>query len=272
MNTKLLEKKFKAMGARLRVREPRRRFNIGSDTYRIDISRDKEGEFFILMTGRPEAVNLDVIDVRPNLRHLLMMDRDSGAKLLCGHDERHWFVAGVPEQGVRGVQDAMNALRPKEVVRVARGLKKKHRNKRRNEAFVRQGEWFFVPTPKLDVDERIILKNEPLIRAGRRGGTPHMCQFLYRRGGRSVYLKRNNLGSVMKPLSHEEYTKMMKDPDVDQREKMGWSQQKVEMSVYVKGKITHPDHATVVLDIWHRVFMNTEGEAAFAGEKILFVD
>ena len=31
--------------------------------------------------------------------------------------------------------------------------------------------------------------------------------------------------------------------------------------VYVRGKVRHADHKTIVLHGWHRVLMNTEGEA-----------
>lgn len=76
-----------------------------------------------------------------------------------GHDERHWFVAAVPEseRGVSGVAQAMVALQPMSV-REAVALKKpKHPLDRKNTAYMRQGEWFFVPTPGLDVDPATVL-------------------------------------------------------------------------------------------------------------------
>ena len=33
-------------------------------------------------------------------------------KFLCGHDERHWFVAAVPGRSVATVRSAMEALKP----------------------------------------------------------------------------------------------------------------------------------------------------------------
>src|SRR3712207_8814464 len=53
--------------------------------------------------------------------------------------------------------------------------------RRRNEAFVRQGEWFFIPAPGMGVDENLILRNEPISRGA--GSKPHMCQYVYRSGG-----------------------------------------------------------------------------------------
>jgi len=91
--------------------------------------------------------------VRPNQRHLLLMAQDRTTKvkdkLLCGHDERHWFIATIPDgQSVASVQDAMNALRPEQAIHSLKmqGVKTKHRNRRRNRGYIRQGEWFFIPT------------------------------------------------------------------------------------------------------------------------------
>lgn len=40
---------------------------------------------------------------------------------------------------------------------------------------------------------------------------------------------------------------------------------------YVRGRVWHMDHKTVVLDGWHRVVMNTEREASFA-PRVAFLD
>jgi hypothetical protein len=42
-------------------------------------------------------------------------------------------------------------------------------------------------------------------------------------------------------------------------------------AVYVRGRISHPDHKAVVLDDWHRVLMNTEHEAP-ASRNVVFLD
>jgi hypothetical protein len=44
-----------------------------------------------------------------------------------------------------------------------------------------------------------------------------------------------------------------------------------EPTVYVRGKVWHPDHRTIVLDDWHRVMMNTEREAPGV-RHIVFLD
>jgi hypothetical protein len=40
--------------------------------------------------------------------------------------------------------------------------------------------------------------------------------------------------------------------------KLNWLEMRRNAALYVKGRITHPDHATVVLSDWHRVMINTE--------------
>jgi hypothetical protein len=41
--------------------------------------------------------------------------------------------------------------------------------------------------------------------------------------------------------------------------------------VYAMGAIRHPDHATIHLDGWHRVLMNTEQQAR-AMQNVVFID
>ncbi len=174
-------------------------------------------------------------------------------KFLCGHDERHWFVCAVPGASVSNVKAAKEALQPQEVrTSDQRRVKRiKNRLKRRNEAFVRQGEWFFIPAPNMTVNEKLIRKNEPLSRGG--GSKPHMCQYMYRDGGVVVYVCR-------------------KPPDWSHCEKStggycwrtatqvtwNWTTSVRDANVYVRGRVSHVDHKTVVLNDWHRVLMNTE--------------
>lgn len=100
------------------------------------------------------------------------------SRFLCGHDECQWFVAAVPGSA-SSVREAKEALKP-EVVRESQArhkVKTKRRNKRKNDGFIRQSEWFFVSCPDMVVDEMLVLKNEPL-RRGR--GKPHMAEFNWR--------------------------------------------------------------------------------------------
>src|SRR6476620_3770640 len=112
MGTEVLERRFAAIGARLNIVGP------PTGAPRIDIGQDSRGEFFDVRfsrTGRP--IELFVVDVDRADRHLLLLVRDGRekSKFLCGHDERHWFVAGIPEAAPVGtVPQAKDALKPPE--------------------------------------------------------------------------------------------------------------------------------------------------------------
>src|SRR6202043_1855273 len=154
---------------------PSRRSRARSNVRSLDIQADRNGEFFEVVSPEGTDPEVAVLDVQPADRHLLLMVREGGEKhkYLCGHDERHWFVAAVPESAPVGtVRQAKEALKPIEV-QVAQGLRKlrqEARNRRKNTASRRQGEWFFLPLPGFRVNDSLVLRNEPL-RRGR--GKPH---------------------------------------------------------------------------------------------------
>ena len=62
------------------------------------------------------------------------------------------------------VPQANQALQPREVhIAVAcERVSGKARTRRKNAAFFRQGEWYFLPVGDLAVDEALVLKNEPI--------------------------------------------------------------------------------------------------------------
>ena len=265
-----LEAKFEKMGARVKFRSPVFRRNNGSkvidnrEIIRIDVRKDKEGTYFDILKGG--GIEVSVLDVQPKDRHLLLMARSQNgdkAKWLAGHDERDWFVAAVPEnKPVSSVVTAKQALKPDAVVAAEDkvGVKPAKRQKRKNEARKRQGEWFFIPAPNAKVDEKLILKNEPL-RRGR--GKPHMAEELYRLGGETVYV---GIGSS-NGISASAYAKLT----ADQRKSGRWRPMTRNPKVYVRGKIRHSDHKTIVLDCWHLVEMNTETQAV-AMRNVAFLD
>lgn len=266
MDTELLVNRFALMGARAQIRDivnsRRRRVTPG-----IDVGVDDAGEFFDIRLARGERVEYEVVDVRPDMRHLLLLGRREGKKekYLCGHDERHWFVCAVPGASVSGVVGAMESLQPQLVRSAVRVNVKRHKTRlrRHNEAFVRQGEWFFVPEPSLVVPEWLVLRNEPLSRGG--GSKSHMCQFMFRTGGTNVMVCSRHPAGV----TASQYRALLKSNP--KAAKWDWRQMMREPSVYVRGRVWHADHKTVVLDGWHRVAMNTEREAPFA-QRVVFLD
>jgi hypothetical protein len=112
------------------------------------------------------------------------------------------------------------------------------------------------------VDPKRVLERERLSR-GR--GKPHLCQFLYRRGGDEVYVCRQYPMGVTAAKRKELLTTQ---PD---SKRWGWRQMRLNPEAYVRGWVSHSDHATIFLDGWHRVAMNTENQAR-AMSKVVFLD
>jgi hypothetical protein len=259
MSTEMLERRFATIGARVKITGP------GYGAPQIDIRSDRRGEFFeVRFAGRGNAVDLEVVDIARSERHLLLLARDGEdkSKYLCGHDERHWFVAAVPEsaRGVTGVRTAKAALQPPLVRAAIERVRPKDAFGRRTAAYVRQGEWFFVPAPAVDPPATLVLFDEPLSR-GR--GKAHVMQFAYRRGGQVLWISRR----YPRGISDAQYRRLTHD----ERQRGNWSQMVRDPEVFAKGAIRHPDHATVVLRGWHRVAMNTEQDAR-AMRHVAFLD
>ena len=241
MSTEVLERRFAAMGARVRL--------VGTPLGAPSV--DVLGSTFELrFPGAGPEAGVEVIDVRPRDRHLLLLVRHGAekSKFLCGHDERHWFVAAVPEdaRGVTGVATAKQALQPAAV--------------RRGAPFVRQGEWFFVPAPWLDPPTLSVLRNEPLSRGG---GKAHVLAHAFRRGGATVYVNPLNPNGI----SEERFRRLTPA----RQRSGGWVPMTLDPEVFAKGSVRHPDHATIVLPGWHRVLMNTERQAR-AMRHVAFLD
>src|SRR6266542_1402769 len=194
MDNESLKRHFAGIGARVKVGEAR--LTSWRNDAGINIGADAQGEFFDIKIDSEDPREYRVIDLRHEQRHLLLMSENDKAKFLCGFDERHWFVCAVPGEGVTNVRSAMEALQPTEVRQAVRSRVKRSKNRlrRRNEAFVRQGEWFFIPEPNLVVEE-----------------------------------------------------------------------------AFVRGRVWHPDHKTVILRCWHRVLMNTE-HLAPGRSNVTFLD
>jgi hypothetical protein len=233
----------------------------------LDVRSDPEGEFFDIRLRSGARLELDVVDLRRRDRHLLLRAREEAAThfFLCGHDEQHWFVAGVPGNDLPSVAAAMEALKPPEVVEAQRrqGIKGKDRRRRKNAAYVRQGEWFFLPAPKLHVDKTQILRNEPLSRG--EGSKPHWAEFLYRRGGEAVYV----CAAYPQGLKPEAYVDLLRRKP--RTRAWNWRHMVRNPEAHVKGAVRHPDHKTIVLQVWHRVVMNTEGQTE-AMRHVVFLD
>ena len=269
MNAEMLQTRFARMGARLHLGELTGGGGRRDQTLTLDVRSDGSGEYLDVRLRRTAVVDIEVVDLRRRDRHLLLreQERDRTHFYLCGHDEQHWFVAAVPEKAgeLTGVTTAMEALKPPEVLEAQRrqGVKGKDRQRRKNAAYVRQGEWFFLPAPRLHVDKKPVLLNEPLSRG--EGSKPHWAEFLYRKGGEAVYV----CDAHPQGLRPEAFHALLRaKPRV---RAWNWRYMVRNPEAYVRGKVSHADHKTVVLLVWHKVLMNTEGQSE-ARQNVVFLD
>ena len=251
--------KFHRIGVRVKVTSDAR------VPIEIDVERDLDGEYFAVR--HDGNVSLRVLDVQPEDRHLLLTARRvadlEDRTFLCGHDERAWFVAAIPDSArAQNVQQAKDALKPHEVWDSIRDhhLPMSERDTRQNAAFLRQGEWFFLPRPWLQVNKAQVLEDEPIRRGA---GKPHVCQFLTHRGGQTVYVN----DAYPNGLTSDELRRLPRK----RRKAFNWRSMVRDGEVYVKGTVRHPDHATIDLPYWHRVVANRETEAA-AMRDVAFLD
>ena len=107
-------RQFQAMGARARI-------TLAGLRFEIDIVNDRYGDLFDLRVPLDGSVTLRVHDVEQRDRQLLLAAQSPmqkwAQKFLCGHDERDWFVAALPQKpDVISVQEAFEALKPRAVL------------------------------------------------------------------------------------------------------------------------------------------------------------
>lgn len=191
----------------------------------IDVRQIEGREKYALTYPSSDTITAEVLDVRPHLRHLVLdvtgWRLPVSGQYLCGHDERHWFVASLPLDRPTGtVRAAMEALKPDIVRREQRRKGAKNRRfRRKTAAYIRQGEWFFLPRPMMHVGE-LAVRNGAI---SRDGGKPHRVEWLYRPKGRD--------------------------------------------EMFVRGAVSHPDHETLHLQVWHRVVQNNEAPPAIEAQR-----
>jgi hypothetical protein len=191
------------------------------------VTRRKREQRFRIFADDNATLNL--LDKQPARRHVLLqvrttpLDREVVDHYLLGHDERELFV--VQSNRVNSIHDAIEALKPPEVRRAERqGLK-----------VVRQGDWFFIPlrttfkiTPAMILHRNETIGGPNAARWGIRVGNPHVAEEQLLIFG-DAHVRRLN-----------EWVKV----------------KNVLLSVYVRGKIRHADHATLELRDWHRAVQN----------------
>lgn len=268
-----IEKAFETIGSRLKIgniakwnnrfRKIVNRTDGRKAHFIVDIGRDRNGEFFKIDTDG--SVKFLIMGIDKNNHHLLLFARDNqNAKyrFLCGLDEKGWFAAAIPK-AVSNIADAMEALKPAQILGAQKHLKQKHKNKRKNAAFLRQGEWFFIPAPGIVPDPMLIIKNEPIRRGN---GSPHMVEEIYRSGGETVYVCSKHPNGI----DESRYQKLIKNNP--KAKAWGWRLMRRNMAVYGRGRVSHRDHKTITLSGWHSIIPNRENDAWFIEETLQFLD
>ena len=92
-----------------------------------------------------------------------------------------------------------------------------------------------------------------------------MCQYMYRDGGTAVYVCRRRPTGVTARVYQQ---LLLDDPDA---RAWNWTSRVRDAKVYVRGRVSHADHKTIVLNGWHQVLMNTERLAPGA-RSVVFLD
>jgi len=247
MDRKWLQEQFEKIGSRLTIR---RGLASRTSPLRLNVATDRHGEHFTLTIDPAcdeKDIEIRLLDINKKLRHMLLFIDYPKARirerLMCGHDEMHWFVAGVTES--TNLKQAFERLRPSAVtVAMQRaGVKLKNQNKRKNKGFTRQGEWFFVPVHFQEDGSTIIHKNEPISRTG---GTPHYVDEVIRIGGKVVYVRGDQV------ITESQYKRL------SDRQRVGFNQRVRGARVLGRGKVKHRDHHTIELRGWHEIHLSNE--------------
>ncbi len=127
---------------------------------------------------------------------------------------------------------------------------------------VRQGDCLFIPEPFLFVDSDEVLPHEPLVRTN--GGKGHRAEFAWRGGGEMAYVSNRHPAG----LSIAQFTQLYGRVSPA---KFGFRVVARQEEVFVRGRISHPDHRSIRLHGWHRVVMHPENPAA-AMRHVMFLD
>lgn len=219
----------------------------------IDVAVDELGEYFDIQ--HTPKVWVSAVDTRPHDRHLVLRAGNGWGidNFLCGHDEFHWFVAALPGiSDISTVADAKEALKPAQVARLEQRVQFGTSN-RRNDVFLRQGEWFFVPCRHASIDLRRVVQGGLLMRD--ENSKPHRCDYLYEDGEREYECPR----FPKLAFFEAEYRHILRTRRKSKQWK--WRQLPYHPVVYAKGWIRHADHSPMYFDIWHRVEKNREADS-----------
>ena len=138
---------------------------------------------------------------------------------LLGMDEAHLFIARLPA-AVSTVRAAREALKGR-AVRAAEASA--------STDALRQGEWFFLPVSALELGQLDVIAQAADAPISRHRGIAQAAR--WNRAGREHLADEILVLETSRPTPQ---------------------------GVFVRGRVRHPDHATIELRTWHRVYGNEE--------------
>lgn len=194
----------------LKVHEPKRRF--------IQAVPKSPWTTRKSVSERAKATGGSILEERRHWWLLELFTPDEERFYLCGRDDLYLFIAQVDK--VRRVLDAHEALKPDEV------REAEVRNPGRTS---RQGEWFFIPPRREEIEQlkEYVSEHPKSLKRFKPiglGGKPHLAEKLVR---------------------------------LDRRFKRGRREHR-RLDVYVRGSVEHSDHRTLRLATWQRAVRNRE--------------
>ena len=230
MGTEVLERRFAAIGARVKVDG---RAKAGAT--RIDVRWIDRASLRLRFAGATTSAGRHRGGPRRPLLLLLVRDGGEKGKFLCGYDERHWFVAAIPEGGA-----ASAASTSAKACAAAGGGPRRpltgcgQGSPPAAQCGVRPAGRVVLPAgASLASRSTSVRRDEPLSR-GR--GKVHVLALAFRRGGETVFVNAAHPSGITEAsyerLSAEQrrgLARMVRDPEL-----------------YAKGAVRHPDHNTIV--------------------------
>lgn len=207
------------------------------DVFFADIGRSKGKAWYNMWPGG-DTNRIEVLDANKDFRQVVLMAHEPARKVAVREYDRakrklvsrEMKVPSVKRKFLLGYDERDLFMAQLPAAAAATTVLDAHRvlfNKSvPKDDYIRQGEWFFVPVDRFKAAEL----NKPMVAIARKRpisprGNPHRCDEL-------ISYPARELGQM---------------PEM-----------------YARGAVTHPDHATIRLKGWHRIYSNTEDRSSNA--------
>ena len=208
----------------------------------VDVRREgKYKEVFGLFVG--EDSKLHILDIDSKTSHMLIMVETGGSRkrYLLGNDRGKYFVSQLKKSKASNVKQAFSELQPDNVKKA----------KKKKEKVIRQGEWFFIPTPDFTVPKNCYIEYKTSIDRQNnyfweKDTHTHIADELVR-----VPIEEEMPEEAIEEVGKEEVWGLVE-----------WKTDEPKEEIYVRGKVIHREHAKVKFKEWHRAYRNLEKKHA----------